>query len=495
MFQITPLHDRWHGLPPWGQRAALIGAGGLAGLGHAPFDWPLITILALGFGLWVAHAQARPRFQDGWFLGLGYFAVTMNWIIEPFLVDAASTGWMALPALGGLAAGLALFWGLAFRAVPQNASVLVLCVALAVAEYIRGHILTGFPWALVGYVWVDTPLYQAAAWVGPYGMTLLSILCAATIARGRVWVGMPLLAGLAVAAWLPAPMGSEPGPEPANDAPVVRLIHPNVAQADKWHPDTRDGIYQSQLKLTQQQPPVDLTIWPETSVYLPIHLAQPEIAAAANGGHVIVGSIRGTPDDLYYNSLNVVSPAGAIVAHYDKTRLVPFGEYVPLGEFAAKFGIHGLAAHDGLWFATGPGPQVLDVPGIGKIQPLICYEGIFPQFVGATDVRADMLVMISNDAWFGRFSGPAQHLAQARARSIELGLPMLRVANQGISAVIDARGGVISSAGVDDTGFVQSPIPPARAATFYSQYRDWPVLALSLFLLGLGAFTPRRVWC
>ena len=103
--------------------------------------------------------------------------------------------------------------------------------------------------------------------------------------------------------------------------------------------------------------------------------------------------------------------------------------------------------------------------------------------------------MISNDAWFGRFSGPAQHLAQARARSIELGLPMLRVANQGISAVIDARGGVISSAGIDDTGFVQSPIPPARAATFYSQYRDWPVLALSLFLLGLGVFMPRRVWC
>ncbi|MEO0358072.1 MAG: apolipoprotein N-acyltransferase [Pseudomonadota bacterium] len=453
-------------------------AGVITGSAQAPIDVPGLTLLGLGFGIWAARLPGgHSQFLYGWVLGLGYFLATLYWIMEPFWVDAEATGFMAVPAWVLMAGGLALFWGVAFRMV-KGPYGLLLCLSLTAAEFVRAYLFTGFPWVLIGYVWIDTPAYHLAAFVGPHGMTLLTVFYAYIIARGRPAYAALIFALTLVFQVLP----SVQGPEPLPGAATVRLIHPNVLQADKWHPDKREGIYQRQLELTAAQPAVDLVVWPETSVYLPMRIAQSEIAAVSNGSRVLVGGQRRDDQNQYFNSMFVVGPDGTLEGTYDKYRLVPFGEFVPFADIAARFGIFGLSPQAVLGFTPGSGPKILDIEGIGKVQPLICYEGIFPQDVGRTVPRPDLIVLITNDAWFGTFNGPAQHLAQARARAIELGVPIVRVANRGVSAVIDARGGLNSAIGIDAMGYVDAMIPPPLPPTVYAKYRDIPAVLFALLI-------------
>ncbi|MGB1234258.1 MAG: apolipoprotein N-acyltransferase [Planktomarina sp.] len=478
MFNTQAQLDAWDNAPNWVRFIAIFVAGALAAMGQAPTDSPGFTLLGLGFGIWAARLPGgHSQFAYGWMLGLGYFMASLYWIMEPFWVDAAATGLLAVPAWVAMSGGLALFWGVAFRMV-KGPDGLLLCLSLTAAEFARAYILTGFPWALIGYVWVDTAVYQIASIVGPHGMTLLTVFYAYVVARGKTIYGALFVILAVVFQQLP-PIE---GPVAALDAPSVRLIHPNVLQQDKWHPDKREGIYQQQLALTAAQPTVDLTIWPETSVYLPMRIAQSEIAAVSNGGRVLVGGQRRDENNLFYNSMFIVGPDGQIEGTYDKSRLVPFGEYIPFGEFLARFGLRGLSPQSGLFFKSGDGPTILDIPEVGKVQPLICYEGIFPQDVGRTEPRPDMIVLISNDAWFGTFNGPAQHLAQARARAIELGIPIVRVANRGVSAVIDAKGGLGTAIGINATGYIDALVPPPLAPTIYARFRDLPAVFFGLLL-------------
>jgi len=277
-----------------------------------------------------------------------------------------------------------------------------------------------------------------------------------------------------------------PGSGPADEnRPIVRLIHPNVAQENKWNPDKTQAIYQRHLSLSHAGPAVDLIIWPETSVYLPIELARREIAGAAQGAHVVVGYQSRNSAGQYFNTLGVVAPHGEIQGEYHKSRLVPFGEYLPLSHLARAFG------YDFPEFSAGSGPAQIDIEGIGRLQPLICYEGIFPQFVGGGDTRPDLLVLITNDGWFGEGQGPAQHFAQARARAIELGLPMLRVANRGVTAVIDPWGRSRDRLDLHERGALDAPIPRPRLATFYAK-NPWLGLLTLVGVLILGHFYRRR---
>ena len=482
MFDTLIPINLWHKAPRWKRLLMIFAAGGLAGSGQAPIDTPALTLLGLGFGLWAIHQSSDTSyFSTGWLLGSGYFAASLAWIMEPFLVNLEATGWMAPFALAAMAGGLAVFWGAASALVKGRAPLLI-CLALLAAEVARSYVFTGFPWGLIGYVWIDTPLYQLAAVMGPYGMTLLTLVMAYGVAHARFVYSVALIAFAFVFQIVP----NIAAVETSHDAAIVRLIHPNVEQSDKWDPDKMESIYQRHMALTQADPPVDLIVWSETSVYLPIDIAKNEIAAVAQDAPVIVGYQSSRPEGFYFNSLGIISPQGELQAEYHKSRLVPFGEYLPFARVAGWFGLQRAG------FSSGDGPSTLNIDGIGQIQPLICYEGVFPQFVGRSTGRPDLLVLITNDAWFGAGQGPAQHFAQARARAIELGLPMVRVANRGVSTVIDPRGGYGAHLEGEDAGFVDVPLPASLPAPFFATY-PWAATVFMALCLCFVAFW-RRHW-
>lgn len=478
---------------------ALLGV--LAGLGQEPFGWWWATLAALAVALWlVAQGRGlRAAMVDLWALGFGYFAFTMRWLIEPFLVEPEIYGWMAPFALVFMAAGLALFWGAAGGLADRlGRGPVALAIMLTAAETLRSLVFTGLPWALAGHVWIDTPVAQLAASVGPHGLSLLTFGLAAGLARAwpGPWIVIP--PAVLTVLWL----GLAPGPAaaPAPDAPVVRLVQPNIPQDEKWNPDLIPEQVARVLRLSAgpvgadglPAPTPDLVIWPETTMPWLLEDSADLIEAAvdaAQGAPIAMGVQRGE-GGFYYNALALVDTEARVAAVYDKHHLVPFGEYIPFGDILGRWGIHGLAASDGAAYAAGSGPAVMVVPGIGTVMPLICYEGIFAEEVNAMPERANLLLLITNDAWFGTSVGPYQHLAQGRLRAIEQGIPMVRVANTGISAVIDARGRIIGSLPLGVDGVLDLPLPPALPPTVYSRWGDWPVILLLLFVAG-GLFLRR----
>ncbi|WP_366129306.1 apolipoprotein N-acyltransferase [uncultured Roseovarius sp.] len=473
--------------------------GALAALGQAPVGaWPLTVVaLALCYGLFSQCAGWRQAARLGWVFGTGYFLLSLNWIVEPFLVDAARHGWMAPFALLGLAGGLALFWAGGFalgRAAGGGAMGFV--GGLGLSEAARGYILTGFPWAQPGHVLIDTAFLHWSAYLGALGLLALVVFSGVALWHALAGVTRVGLAGLTVVGlfW---PLGAwlTPATAPKLDASVVRLIQPNAPQHEKWHPDKMQGFFDRQLAFTSAgETRPDLIVWPETSVPVLLNNAGRTleiISQAARDAPVVVGVQRYEGTRLY-NSLALVEAGGRVSAVYDKHHLVPFGEYLPYGDLLARWGIHGLAANEGQGFSAGPGARVLDMGPLGKALPLICYEGVFPQDLRAAQERPDFILLITNDAWFGRFSGPYQHLAQARLRSAEQGLPMIRVANTGVSAMIDAAGRVRAALPLGEAGWRDAPLPPPLPATVYARTGDWPMLAGFLMLLALSPLGHRR---
>lgn len=468
-------------------------AGVFGALGQAPFDLPIALLLALtiAFMLW-RQEENRPG-ALGWAFGTGYFALALVWIVEPFQVDAARHGWMAPFALLFLSTGLAMFWAAAFRfakALGPSTFGLVLC--WTGAELMRAYVLTGFPWANPAQIAIAGPLSIMLSWVGPHGVTLALLSLAAVLSipanpRGgmSLWLGQgALLAAGALALSLPharAPV--------AKTENRVRLVQPNAAQHLKWQPEMAQVFYARQLEYTKapplpSEPEPDLIVWPETAIPWRLETAAPvlaEIAKAAGDASVALGALRYDGQHLY-NALAVVAPDGRLAATYDKHHLVPFGEYMPLADLFEGLGIGALAASAGR-FAGGPGPAILDLGALGKALPLICYEAVFAHDVNAMPERVDFLLQVTNDAWFGVYAGPQQHLAQARMRAIEQGLPLLRAANTGISAVIDPTGRMVASLPLNEAGFIDAWLPTALPATLYSKVGDWPVAALTFLVL------------
>ena len=477
-----------------------IGLGVLAALGQAPVGLPFATLLALGliFRMVLRTGAARQAGMLGWQFGFGYFALSLFWIVEPFFVDPWRHGWMAPFALAGMAAGLALFWAAAFGLARRLGSEgwragVGFAVALALAEAARSYVLTGFPWALIGHVWVGWAPMQLAAWVGPIGLSLLTVLAvslAVALGRRGVWVAVPGLAVWAIAALLAAQ------PVPEGPGKVVRLVQPNAAQHLKWHPDHVMGFFERQEDYTaaaaERRP--DLIIWPETSVPAMLSRAGPafeRIAAAADGVPVVLG-IQRIGEAGAMNSLVVLDGQGELADIYDKYHLVPFGEYIPLDWLLGYTPLAGFVQDHGFGYVPGQGPKLVDLGTLGRALPLICYEAIFPQDVRAAPERPGWLLQITNDAWFGELSGPYQHLAQARLRAVEMGLPMVRVANTGVSAVIDARGAVVASIPLGEAGYMDAELPGALPATPYARIGDLP-LVLLLLAVAFGIFATRRV--
>jgi apolipoprotein N-acyltransferase len=363
---------------------------------------------------------------------------------------------------------------------------ILLAVLWTVTEWLRGHIFSGYPWNPLGHVWAfATPLLQSASLVGVYGLgTLTFAILAAPVAGWRAALaalGLVGLAGVAGQSLMPPPDAGPAGP-------MVRIVQPNVPQSEKWSPKERSQHFAKIIGLSRRPGFENLSavVWPETAVPFVIQpgsIALPDMATAAPPkGYLLAGAPRGTSqaDDGVWNSLLAIDSHGTVVASYDKVHLVPFGEYIPFHkEFPPISGAIGRGS-----FERGDSFVTLSLAGLPPFSPTICYEAIFPDAVTAPGARPAWLLNVTNDAWFGTSSGPYQHLASARLRAVEEGLPMIRAANTGVSAVIDSYGRILASLDMEREGVIDHALPPPRVATAYSRWGDWTLMAL-LLVLGL----------
>ena len=496
-----------------------VGAGAAAALAQPP--WGILPgLLGYGLMLWLTDRAAperplRSAFWRGWLAGVGYFAVSLYWLVYPFYVDAEDQAWMAPFAVVIVVAGMAVFWGAAMTLYRRFAGrgawrFLLFAGILAGSEWLRGHVLTGFPWDLPGETWAaGSAPSQAAAVVGAYGLTWITVAifgAAAVAAEGRdgkvaAGVALSALAGLYVfgAVRLAQPTVADP------KAPWVRIVQPDVEQESRYDQALFDSILAKYVTLTRKPASrtPDIIVWPEGAIpaaledYLAPGTWSARAIARAVGptSTILLGGYRfgGDPAkaSTAYNSLVVARPVGdnlKVIALYDKFRLVPFGEYIPLDSLAARLGIKELV-HVGDGFASGPRPRPLTPPGLPAVQPLICYEVLFPGFTregaAASGVRPRWIVNVSTDAWFGQGAGPLQHFNIARYRAIEEGLPMARATPTGVSGMIDAFGRVAKgqSLGEGAAGVIDAPLPPALPPTPFSRWGDaafWLMMLVSL---------------
>ncbi|MGD9879986.1 MAG: apolipoprotein N-acyltransferase [Reyranella sp.] len=476
-------------------------AGALAGLAMPPLYWlPLAVVGVVAFvWLWQTAPGPRSALMRGWAWGTGHFAVGSYWIVEAFFVPPADYAPLGIPIVTGLAVVLGFFPGLAAgvakwlvgrwpRLDGRYRRVLVLALAWTAAEWMRGHVFTGFPWNPLAHVWAfATPLLQGAALVGVHGLGLLSFLILAAPMLGwrasiaaLVALGLGGVAGQLVMVPLPA------------DGPMLRIVQPNTPQAEKFRPQLA-GQHLAKLVELSRQPGFDTlaaVIWPETAPPLVIEPGGRALAIMARAvppdGFLLTGAAfsKNRPEDGVWNSLLAVDRAGAIVATYDKVHLVPLGEYIPFHRQLAP--VSGLIGRGS--FEEGVSRVTLALEGLPPFSPVICYEVIFPGAVTGPGARPRWLLNITNDAWFGVSSGPFQHLTSARLRSIEEGLPMMRAANTGISAVIDAYGQVVASIGMEQVGVLDHRLPKARDITPYGRWGDLTTLAFGLLLACLLPF-------
>ncbi|MEM7296230.1 MAG: apolipoprotein N-acyltransferase [Pseudomonadota bacterium] len=465
------------------QAPIFIALGAAMGLAHPPFGLAPLTLFALIGVLWALNdgLTFRRLFLLGWLFGCGHFAVAMHWIVEPFLVVPEMHGWMAPFGLVFMAGGLALFWGAAFTAYRCGGR-LGLVTALCLAELARAHLMTGLPWALPSHAWIGTWGYLRAAWVGPHGLMLALGLLALLGSRSGPAAAAVALA--AVGVWTPA---LPDAPQPSADRPTIRLAQPNAPQHQKWDPAHMPTFYARLLTATAAEPPVDLVVWPETAVpfWLDQGIAEiDDITMAARGAPVALGIRRFEAGEVF-NSSALLGDGGAVLASYDKRHLVPFGEYVPFAPVLGALGVGRFAQDTPTGFTPGASKDLWEVEGIGGLRVLICYETIFPEEI-LGDERPDALLVLTNDAWYGQFAGPFQHLALAQARAIEFGLPVIRSANTGVSAIIDPQGRILTSLALGETGYVDGRLPEPAGETFYAKTSDWPALILALVLLALS---------
>ena len=535
---IEALAERLRTLGGWRRWAAAFAAGVASVLAMAPFfAWPVlwVTLPAL---VWLIDGAAseppptrwRPAFAAaavGWWFGFGYFLAGLFWIGEAFLVEAEVFAWLLPFAVALLPGGLALFYSAAagiaalfWRQGP--ARVLVLALALSAMEWARGHVFTGLPWNVLGYALTyPLPLMQSAALLGIYGLTLIAVLVftlpvvlwsetppgpaghRARIAALTVALGpLAIMALLGQMRLMQEPQASVPGVK-------IRIVQPSVPQREKWRPENQRGIFLDHMQLSAANTAgevdnlagVTAVVWPEAAMpFLP--LDHPDVRAAIGRllpptTHLITGALRAEPAPpgsprprRIFNSLLVFGQGGSLAARYDKIHLVPFGEYLPLQRQLEAIGLEQLTRLRG-GFAVGIVPRpLLRVPGLPAAAPLICYEAIFPGEIVQGPERPALMLNLTNDGWFGNTTGPRQHLHQARVRAVEEGLPLVRAANNGISAGIDANGRILARLGLDVRGVIDLALPAALPPTPYARLGDMTFLVL--WLVGAAAALTRR---
>lgn len=478
-------------LTGWRRAGAAALAGALGALAMAPFSlWPVLAISFPVLVLLLDGCAAGPRRLRaaagvGWCFGFGYFLASLWWIGAAFLVEADVFGWLLPFAVIAMPAGLALFTGLGtalamllWRPGPRRLA--AFAVGLTVAEWLRGHVLTGFPWNTFGYAFADSlPLMQGAALVGLYGLTFLVLLLLATpvlLLEGRRGALLCALAAAVLAGW--AGLGIlrlQAHPTRLAEGVHLRLMQPNLPQDKKFAYGRRQEVLDDYLALSRETSPasphgladVTVLIWPESAfpfIYEREPWAAEAIAATLPANVTLVtGAVRyGAPPpgqhSPFFNAIRVIDHQGTVLTSTDKVHLVPFGEYLPFQNTLESLGLEQLTRVRG-GFSSGARLMPLRVPGLPLASPLVCYEAIFPGEIIPEGERPRLLLNLTNDGWFGNTPGPYQHFAQARLRAVEQGLPLVRAANTGISAVVDPMGRIVAGSRLNHRSVVDSGLP------------------------------------
>jgi apolipoprotein N-acyltransferase len=508
---LCRLANRLAVMPGWRRYGLAFLLGVCATASLPPIDLTPLLLVAFTGLLWLDDGSTGPwaSFRLGYAFGLGFFISGLYWIAAALFVDIDTFWWLVPVAAAGLPAAFALYIGAALLAtnlavrhlrLPGTARIFASAVVWTVAEWVRGHAFTGLPWNLIGYAWSGgfpgaILMLQSVAVLGIYGLSFLTVLAASlpallgitslyplsparrfapVIAAGLLIVVPSLLGALRLAATPTVETGY-----------FLRMVQPSIPQTMKWEPAAAQRNFRLLLDLSSApgSRKIAAVVWPEAAT--PFLLGRDayhrrEIAAVASGrGYVITGAVRTNPSPgpvgQVWNSIEAVDGNGEIVAGYDKAHLVPFGEYMPFREVLPLQKI----TPGSLDYTAGPGPRTVELPGLPPFAPLICYEVIFPGAIVDEHDRPAWILNVTNDAWYGRTSGPYQHFAIARTRAVEEGLPLVRVANNGISGIVDNAGRVVARIDLDTVGYADLPLPTDTSApTPYSRGGDWILLAL-----------------
>ncbi len=510
----------------WRRRAIAFISGAAGALALPPFSiFPLIAI-PLAVAVWLIDgaqdyragrplaASLRAAFGAGWWMGFGYFLAGLWWIGSALLVEADKFAWALPLAVVALPAVLAIFPAAGFALArllwsPGPMRIFALAFGLGLAEWARGLLFTGFPWNDLGMaLGVNLALAQTASLVGLHGLTFLTIAIFA--APATLWrvsdnrfdpaptivaaLALVLLAAFGEFRLTAPPSATLPGVK-------LRLIQPNVAQDDNtFGPQNSQAIMRRYFDLSERATSPDRSgirdvthlIWPESA--FPFILGRDPLALSQivdflkDGATLITGAARREDGDgppRYFNSIEVVGRNGLSAQRYDKQHLVPFGEYMPFASLIEWAHIEQMVDIPG-GFEAGSGRRILRIPGLPDAMPLICYEAIFPIEIGdllSGAARPGWLLNVTDDAWFGLTPGPYQHFAQARLRAIELGLPLVRDANTGISAVLDGFGREIAVAPLGAKGVLDAELPQALAPTLQSRLGSVGAMLIGLAFL------------
>lgn len=478
----------------WTRRLILMTFGAIAALAFPPLD--LLPLFGVGLValIWAAETAERRRsaFATGWWWGFGHCLAGFFWIANSFLIDPVRFGWMVPPVIAGLAAYMAVYPALAVAAAwhrPASplARALLLAATWTIAEWLRGHLFTGFPWNLAAYVWsFDAPMMQSAALWGAWGLSFFTILLTGLLSlmgRGNRRISLRAAGAFVIVLAALYAYGSlrltvTTAADPTGDRITLRLVQGNIDQWEKLTGAHRDRDIAQHLRLSVITPGIEnvgAVIWPETAATVFLDRSDEwrayVAAAAPPNGVLITGTLRGDPPqgdpERYWNSLAVIDRTARIVATADKFHLVPLGEYVPMRDILGPF-ISKLTSGAGD-FSAAPGPVTVRVPGLPPFSSLICYEVIFPGAVLDAADRPDWLLNVTNDGWFGRSPGPYQHFATARFRAVEEGLPLARAANTGISGMVDPFGRVTAALPLGTEGALDVLLPAPLAPTVFAR--------------------------
>lgn len=514
----------------WGLKRAIIAffAGAIGVLALPPFDFLPIGFISFPILIWLLDGAAgapdrlwlwrySAAFMTGWWFGFGYFVAGLWWLANAILIDAPELYWAVPFAVLGLPALLALFFGFAAACARAfwgagMARLAVLAVSFGLIEILRGFLFTGFPWNSLGMMALAHPLtMQITAWIGVEGVTPLAVFIfslPALMASARRKISNALLGILLIGLWLGVGFYSLANTAGEGSSPIaLRLVQPSVPQGDKWDNAIRDQIFADLLNLSTAQTAApenpDLIIWPETAVPF-LFSERPQalatLASALTGDQrLLAGIVRNEGEggrERFYNSIVAVDSNGEIVSAADKTHLVPFGEYLPFARILSSIGLKQIVEAAGP-FVPGASRGRITLANGSWLYPLICYEVIFSREIKINpEDRPAALINVTNDAWFGISPGPYQHFRHAQLRSVEFGLPTIRVANNGLTGIIDARGFIRDGLALNSIGVVDGFLPTALPPTFYSINGVWsrfvPMTGLLLIALTVTLTTRRR---